>query len=157
MPLKGDRVIIETDTTTTCESVAQQGVVLVYASDGSGSALGDTASAADLVVNPSGFRPAGLLLHNVGNIDQSKFRRNSHNDESVVGERCTLLRKGRVTTNMVAGNPTAKATAYLGLNGLLTPTVSATGGLVATPKVGVFAGKKDEAGFVAVDLNLPVA
>jgi hypothetical protein len=74
----------------------------------------------------------------------------------MIGERCNLLRKGRVTIDGIVGTPNPGDTAYVTTNGNLTPTLSATGGLVATPKVGQFASIKDEEGFATVDLNLPV-
>ena len=157
MALKGDREIIETDITLTCESVTERGVALVYRTVGSGIAIGNSAGKAELVVNPSGSKVAGLLLNDVVDIDVTRFRLCPHKDERLVGSRSTLLRKGRVTTNKVTGTPTSGATAYLALNGNLTPTRSATGGIVATPKVGVFAGAKDQDGFAAVDVDLPIA
>lgn len=157
MALKGDRSIIETDITLTCESTTERGVTLVYRTAGSGAALGASAGKADLVANPSGYKVAGLLLNDVASVDVTLFRLNSHKDERLVGERCTLVRKGRGTTNKVTGAPTNGATAYLTANGNITPTRSATGGEVATPKVGVFAGAKDQDGFAAVDIDLPLA
>lgn len=157
MALKGDREIIETDITMTCESVTERGVALVYKTAGSGVAIGASAGKAGLVANPSGSRVAALLLNDVINVDVTLFRLNPHKDERLVGERCPLVRKGRVTTNKVTGTPTSGATAYLTLNGILTPTRSATGGEVATPKVGAFAGAKDQDGFAAVDVDLPIA
>jgi hypothetical protein len=64
-----------------------------------------------------------------------------------------------VTTDALASgtSPAAGGVAYLTSNGEVTPTVSSTGGLVATPKVGVFAGAKDENGYVTIDVNLPIA
>lgn len=157
MALKGDRIVIDTDITLNCLSVAERGVVLVHKTAGSGVALGSFAGAADLVANPSGFKVAGVLMNDVVNIDETRFHRNYHKSEMLVGERCNLLKKGRVVTNMVTGTPTAGDIAYITTSGNVTPTVSATGGLVATPKVGVFAGAKDENGYVALEVNLPIA
>lgn len=155
MALKGDRVVLETDITMTCASVASRGVVLVIKTAGSGVSLGDTAGVADLVAAPSGYKVAGLLMNDVVNVDQTRYHRNFHKDETQVTERCTLLRKGKVTTDKYTGSPTAGATAYLTANGVLTPTKSTTGGLVATPPVGEFKGLPDEAGYVTVEINLP--
>lgn len=159
MALKGERVEIETDITLTCESVAGRGVVLCYKTDGSGVALGASAGQADLYASASGHKVAGLLMNDVVNVDLTRYHLNFHKDEAQVSTRCRLLRKGRVTTDALAGGttPTSGAAAYLTANGQLTPTVSATGGVAATPKVGVFAAAKDENGFVTVDINLPIA
>lgn len=157
MALKGDRVIIETDITLTCESVAERGVVLCHKTSGSGVAIGSSAGQADLYASASGHTVAGILLNDVVDVDQTRYHLNFHKDEKVTGQKCTLLKKGRVTTNKISGTPTVDATAYLTSNGELTPTVSATGGTAATPKVGKFASIKDEAGYCAVDINLPIA
>jgi len=156
MALKGERVILETDITLTCESVASRGVVLVHKTSGSGAALGDTAGEADLVSNPSGYKVAGLLLNDVVDVDETRYHRNFHKDETKKGERCTLLKKGRVTTNKIIGTPAVGDTAYLDSSGNLTPTAHSTGGLVAKPKVGQFVSIKDENGYATVDVNLPV-
>ncbi len=157
MALKGDRTIIETDITQTVASVASRGVVLCYATTGSGAALGDTAGGVDLYASASGKVVAGLLLNDVVNVDETRYHRNFHKLEQLITERSTLLRKGRVVTDQVA-NVTIVAgdTAYLTSNGQLTNAVSSTGGLVATPKVGKFASKRDQDGFAAVDVNLPI-
>lgn len=159
MALKGERIEIETDITLTCESVAERGVVLCYKTDGSGVALGDKAGQADLYASASGKKVAGILLNDVVNVDQTRYHKNFHKDETQVSTRCRILRKGRVTTNKLTSgqSPTAGATAYVNANGEVTPTVSSTGGTTATPKVGIFAGAKDENGYVTIDVNLPIA
>lgn len=155
MALKADRVILETDITLTCETATTRGVVLCHKTSGSGVAIGDSAGQADLYASASGNKVAGLLLNDVVDIDQTRYHRNFHKDETMKSERCTLLRKGRVTTDAISGTPTVGATAYLTANGQLTPTKSATGGTVATPPVGEFKSIKDANGFVCVELNLP--
>lgn len=157
MALKGPRVIIETDITFTCQSTTNRGVVLCRTLAGSGVALGNLAGQASLSASPSGLRVAGLLMNDVVNIDPTRQHINFQQDQTLVGQRCTLLRKGRVTTDQISGSPNDGDTAYLTTNGQLTPTMSATGGLVATPKIGVFDGIKDENGFITVDVNLPIA
>jgi hypothetical protein len=156
MALKGDRVVIETDITLTCPTATERGVVLCRKTAGSGVALGATAGAADLYTDPSGKVPVGMLLNDVVDVDETRYHRNFQKDEMKKGERVTILRKGRLTTNKISGTPTDGATAYLGASGQLTPTLSTTGGLVATPKVGQFVGGKDENGYQTVDINLPV-
>lgn len=155
MALKGDRVIIETDISLTCESVAERGVILCKHTDGSGAAIGDLAGKADLYASASGKKPAGLLMGDVVNVDLTRYKLNQHKDEVPVGNRVTLLRKGSVVTNKVTGTPAFGDKAYLTSNGVLTPTLSSTGGLVATPLIGEFKGGLDEAGYVKVDINLP--
>ena len=155
MALKGDRIIVENDITQTCESVTSRGVVLCFKTAGSGVGIGDYAGQSDLYADPSGHIPAGLLLNDVVNVDQTRYHKNFHKDETLISQRCNLLKKGRVTTDQVSGSPTAGNTAYLTTNGQLTPTVSATGGTAATPKVGQFQSAKDENGYATVEVLLP--
>jgi len=154
--LKADRVILETDISMSCPTVAERGLVLCLKTDGSGAAIGDTAAVADLLASPSGKAVAGLLMCDVVNVDTTRYRLNAHKDEVAIGNRVTLLRKGSVVTNEYTGTPKFGDTAYLTANGILTPTLSATGGLLATPKVGQFKSGPDEAGYVKLDVNLPV-
>jgi hypothetical protein len=156
MALKGDRIVIVDDISLTCESATARGVGLCYKTGGSGVALGDKAGQADLYANPSGQTPAGVLLNDVVNVDVTRYHMNFHKDETLISNRCVILKKGRITTDQISGTPTVGNTAYLTTNGQFTPTVSSTGGLVATPKVGQFVGSKDEAGFACIDINLPV-
>jgi hypothetical protein len=156
MALKGERKVIEDEINLTCESVAEAGTVLCYKTAGSGVATGDRQNEADLYANPSGKVPAAMLMVNVVSVDETRYHRNFHNLESLVGEPAYMARKGRFVTNKVTGTPTVGATAYLTASGVLTPTLSTTGGLVATPKVGQFSGVLDENGYASVDINLPV-
>lgn len=157
MALKADRVVLETTMNYTCPTVAAAGFGLVVLTAGSGVALGDSAGVADLVADPSGKKFAGILMNDVESVDETRYHRNFHKDVQLTGERVTLLRKGRVTTNaLVSGqSPTDGQTAYLSTDGKFTPTKSTTGGLVATPPVGEFKGLKDESGYVCIDINLP--
>lgn len=154
MALKPNRVELETDISMTCPSVAERGVTLVYSTAGSGVAQGDQAGVVDLL-SPSGKIPAGVLMNDVVSIDETVRHRNFYKDEMKTGERVRILKKGRVCTNKVTGTPTPGATAYLTTSGVLTPTVSSTGGLTATPRVGQFVGGLDADGYATVDINLP--
>jgi hypothetical protein len=156
MALKGNRTILETDITRTCTTVAERGTVLVEDVVGSGIALGDRAGSVKLAANPSGLKVVGLLIGDVVNVDVTRYHLNFHKDETLINQRITLLRKGRVTTNKVTGSPNYGDTAYLDSSGTLIPTAHATGGLVARPRVGQFVSPVDENGYATVDLNLPV-
>lgn len=154
MALLGPRSILETDITMTCASVSERGYIVVHKTAGSGDQRGDHAGITEVVTAQSGKKVAGMLMCNVVNYDTTKYHGNFHQDESLINERVSLLKKGRVSTNaLVAGQtPTAGDKAYLGASGKLTGTWVND---VATPKVGEFAGAKDQNGYVAVDLNLP--
>lgn len=155
MALKGDRLVIETDISLTCGSVAERGTVVTHNASGSGIALGTSAGSTQLSSNPSGTKVAGILINDVISLDETLYHRNFHKDVKLTGERVTLLRKGRITTNKLVGTPAVGDTAYLDSSGCLIPTFHAAGGLVARPKVGQFVSIKDENGYAAVDVMLP--
>jgi hypothetical protein len=155
MALKGNGYTVEDDISMTCESVAERGVGLVIKTAGSGIALGDSRNKADLVANPSGYKPAGLLFNDVVDYDVTRYHGNFHKNETRKSFPCHLIRKGRYTTNKVSGTPAPGDPAYLTTNGQFTPTVSSTGGTVATPKVGSFFSGKDADGYATIDINLP--
>lgn len=160
MALLGDRLTVETDTTNICNSVVPtQGACLMYSTPGSGSSMNDLNQGVVQLTSASasGLVPAGLILATVVSIDQTRQHRNYHKDEQVIGEKVPLLTKGWVVTDQVIGAPTVGSYAYVGaISGMLTPTLSATGGLAATPKVGIFKSIVDENGFVKVEVNLPL-
>jgi len=156
MAIKPDRLINETDISLVCNDVHEKGQVLVYGTAASGAGI-ITPGVASLVSNPSGYKVAGLSLANFVNIDQTRYHRNFHKDEQVIGEKAPLLRKGYVITDQIASgvSPTPGAKAYLTTSGKITSTVSATGGEVAAPPVGEFATSKDENGYAKVYIELP--
>lgn len=156
MAIKGNRNEIETDITNRSTTVGTEGQGFVFITSGSGVTIGDSANAVGNVANPSGYAFAGILLHEIASIDESKFHRNFQKEQMLVGERCTLGKKGQWYTDQISGTPTNGNTAYLTTNCQFTPTVSATGGTVATPKCGKFMGAKDANGFVGIDFNLPI-
>ena len=166
MALKGDRREIEVDVSFFNNDVAERGLVLVYGpgggsgtglTAGSGIALDDANQVASVAANPSGLTPAGLLLNNQVSIDQTSQHINYQRDEMIVGGKCSLMRRGWVVTNKITGTPVGGNKAYLGANGNLTPTKSATGGTAATPLVGEFMSSIDQDGYAKVEVNLPAS
>jgi hypothetical protein len=156
MALKPDRLPLEYDITRSCSTVSERGVIAAYSTAGSGSAIGNTSGFVQIAVSGSGLVPAGVLMNDVVNIDETRYHRNFMKDEIQINNPVTLVKKGWVVTNMITGTPTVGATAYLGANGNVTTTLSTTGGLVATPKVGMFTSIKDEAGYAKLEVNLPI-
>ncbi len=159
MALKGNRVVEVSDIVMTMNDVAEPGVVLCFETAGSGIALGDSAGTTQLAANPSGLKVHGVLLQNFVDIDQTRYHRNWHKDEQVIGEKANVMTKGWCVTNKLVsgGAPSLGDKAYLTANGEVTPTVSSTGGVAATPLVGRFLGSKDESGYVKLEVNLPNA
>lgn len=157
MALRPQRDYVHGEISYTLNDVAAPGVVLVHSTQGSGIAQGDVAGVVTLSASPSGTTVAGVLMQNFVNINQTTTHRNFYKDEQVIGERCNLMTKGWVVTDKVTGTPALGNKAYLTANGVVTPTLSTTGGLVATPFVGRFGGAKDEDGYVKLEVNLPAA
>ena len=168
MALYGDRHVEVTDVSMVCNDVCSEGQALCYGIAGSGAGMGDTTSigsgmlpdnagSVTLAANPSGLKPAGITLANFVNVDQTRYHRNWYTGEQVVGEKAPLLRRGWVVTNAVTGTPAPGNKAYVTTNGQMTPTVSATGGTVATPMIGEFMTGIDENGYAKVSVNLPTA
>ena len=159
MALKAARVIIETDINYLGQSVATRGCGFCVQNAGSGVAQGDSAGNAYLASSPSGLQVAGLLMNDIVNVDLTRYHLNFHKDEIQLGNRISLLRKGRVTTDQIypGVTPTDGKIAYLEASGLFTPTISPNGGIVASPMVGRFRSSKDESGFATIDFNLPMS
>lgn len=156
MALKGDREILLYDITCILNDVASAGSVVCYETAGSGVAAGDSAPVVQLADDPSGLVPAGMLEWDFVDIDETKFHRNFHNNEQVIGDPATLIVKGWAVTNKIIGSPTYGETAYLGASGNLTRAFNTGGGVVSTPKLGMWLGKKDADGYAKVSINLPI-
>ena len=157
MALKPDRVIEMTldAGSVILSDVAAKGVVLAWETGGSGSVLGDAHGEVQLAASASGLKVAGVLLQDFVNIDETRYTRNFQKEEAVIGDFADVLTRGWVWTDKYTGSPTVGAKAYLTANGVVTPTVSSTGGTAATPFVGVFGGSPDEDGYVKLHVNLP--
>lgn len=155
MALRPDRVIEMTDGLHTLSDVASKGVVLCFKTAGSGVSMGDSHGVVQLASSASGLRPAGILLQDFVNVDETRFHINWNKEEQEIGDNCDMATRGWVITDKVTGSPTEGNKAYLTDNGVVTPTVSATGGVTATPYVGEFGGLKDELGYVKLRFNFP--
>lgn len=151
----GNKYIGRHTITNTCLAVTDRGVILCYATGGSGAAIGETAGTVDLYPSASGKYPAGVLLFDVVDVDETRYKLNQYKEVMNSGCPATLLQQGRLTIDTITGTPAIGAPAYLGANGYVTTTLSATGGLVATPRVGSFASTKDADGFATVEFNIP--
>ena len=155
MSLRPDRLVIEEDGHSfTLSDVASKGVGLCYKTAGSGAVIGDSHGVVQLAADPSGLKFAGILMNDFVSIDETRNHINWHKEEQNIGDVCRVLRKGWVWTDKLKSGdaPTNGDTAYLTANGEFTKTSL---GAVATPSAGEFGGKKDEDGFVKVNVNLP--
>lgn len=151
MSLRPDRFENVTDISYFMNVTATRGCIVVHDSSGSGAAMDDSAAYVAVPTGqaPSTTNPAGLLLNDVVNVDQTRQHLNWHKDETQLGGKVCLLRRGWVVTDSISGTPTGGNTAYYNTTGLLTPTDAGS-----APKVGRFLSKKDVDGFAKVEINI---
>lgn len=149
MALKPDRVELLTDISFFMNTTATRGGVVSATSAGSGVSMDDANAVVAYAANPSGAKPVGVLLNDVVDIDLTRQHINWHKDEVQKGGKVTVLRQGQVTTNLVAGSPTAGADAYVAASGYLSTTQAA-----GAVKVGQFLSAVDADGYAKVSVNL---
>jgi len=128
---------------------AERGCVVIYDSSVSGLGGMDDANALVKLPTSTAGNPAGVLMNDVVNIDQSRYSLNLHQDEVQSGGKVALLRKGFVVTNsLVAGqNPVPGSGAYFNTSGQFTMVTTST-------RVGTFDSAKDADGYVKVEIQL---
>lgn len=154
MALLPGRNEIVTDISYFAFATMTRGVVVVASgTPGSGEAMDSAAQAVEVVNNPSGARkPVGLLLSDVVNYDLARQPVNWLKNETQVGNKVPILKKGWVCTdaimpNQATGNMPTEA--YLGTSGNLTDVQ-----LSGYPQVGRFMSRKDSNGFAKVFIDL---
>jgi len=158
MALKADRHELDVDVSFFMNETAERGIVVCISTAGSGAAM-DQAQALVSIKDAHATTsiPVGVLLNDVVDLDLTRQHINFHKDEVQKGGKVSILKKGYVVTNMIAGTPTAGELAYL--------DDSAANGKFATDAevadgdrnvVGRFMSLKDEDGYAKVEVNLPV-
>lgn len=154
MALKTDRsyTFNDTDIGFFMNTTGDPGMFVVHDTtyNGSGAALDDAGQVVKLPGTASGSRPAGLLLTKVVNLDLTRQHQNWHRDETNLGGKVTLLRRGWVVTDAVSGSPTAGQAAYYNDGGQLSATQANSG----IPQVGRFLSSKDADGYAKVEINI---
>lgn len=163
MALLADRnELIDVDISHFMNETAEPGVLVVYdtSSSGVGAAMDDSGAVVKLpdVVSGSGEGPAGILLDNVVNIDQTRQHLNQHKREVQIGGKVTVLRKGTVVTNMIESgyHPVPGAAAFFTTNGLLngTSVVTDSNPDVAATQIGRWGGSKNSDGYAKLHVNI---
>jgi hypothetical protein len=149
MALKPDRVELLTDISFFMNTTATRGGVVSASSTGSGVAMDDANAVVAYAANPSGAKPIGILLNDVVDLDLTRQHINWHKDEVQKGGKVTVLRQGQITTNLVAGTPTAGADAYVAASGNISTTQAA-----GAVKIGQFLSAVDADGYAKVSVNL---
>ena len=167
MALKPDRQHFASDISMFFTGLtAERGGIVSVKTAGSGVAMDQSVAVADYQVNSSlngangvngsGFKPIGVLMCDVVNLDLIRQHRNFYKEEVQSGGKVTIWEKCDVVTNMLIPGITVAAgdNAYLACSGLIT---NVDIGAVASPIVGYFKSKKNEDGFAKVSVNLPMA
>jgi len=160
MALKPDREYNETtDITNFWTTVAaEKGGCASVVTQGSGAAIGqnitDEPNVVGYAASASGAVPKGILLQTVSAVMcATRDFINYENGEIRPADKCTLVTKGFVVTDMITGTPTVGGIAYLGASGLISTTSGSFGG-TATAQIGRFETTVDAAGFARVTINI---
>jgi hypothetical protein len=158
MALKPDRGYNEeTDITNFWTTVAaERGGCAGVVTQGSGAAMGinitDEANVVGYIADPSGAIAKGILVQTVtAAMSATRDFINYENSEIRPSDKCTLIKKGFVVTDMIPTGitPTAGGAAYLAASGYISST-QATG----APQIGRFETTKDAAGFARVSIDI---
>ena len=157
MALKGDRLEVVTDVSFFMNETAERGGIAVLSTAGSGAAMDQAAALVTYVVHTSGTVPVGMLMNDMVNVDQSKYRINVYKDEVQQGSKVTLMQEGWGVTNMIYPGitPTAGAYAFLAPSGRITTTAGPVDATGYTGIVGRFLSLADEDGYAKVYVKLP--
>ncbi len=162
MALKPDREYNETTDITnfwsTTQTTAEVGGIASVLTQGSGAAMGqnivDEANVVEYATSASGSIPKGVLLQAVNPVlSANRDFVNFENQEIRPGDKCTLVKRGFVVTDLILGTPTAGGIAYLGASGNISTTSGAFGG-ATTPVIGRFETTVDSDGFARVSIDI---
>jgi len=155
MALKADRHELDVDISFFMNETGEKGQIVVISTGGSGAAMDQAQALVTVAAATATNIPVGVLLNDVVNLDLTRQHINFHKDEVQQGGKVSLLKKGYIVTDMIAGTPAAGAIAFLD---------DADTGKFATEdevadtkysQVGRFMSIKDEDGYCKVEVNLP--
>lgn len=158
MALKPDREYNEvTDITNFWTTVAaEKGGCAGVVTQGSGAAIGvnlvDEANVVGYIADPSGAIAKGVLLQTVtAAMSATRDFVNFENGEIRPSDKCTLVKKGFVVTDMIPSGvtPSVGDAAYLAASGMISSTQAA-----GAPQVGRFETTKDANGFARVSIDI---
>ena len=158
MALKPDREYNEvTDITNFWTTVAaEKGGCAAVVTQGSGAALGqnivDEPNVVGYVASSSGVIAKGILLQTVTAVmSATRDFVNYENQEIRPGDKCTLVKKGFVVTDMIVGTtPTVGATARLAASGYISTDNAGS----ASPAIGRFETTLDANGFARISIDI---
>ena len=157
MALKADRHELDTDISFFYnEGTAERGGIVVLDTVGSGAAMDQAGAKVKYAVATNALFPVGILLNDVVNLDLTRQHINWHKDEVQKGGKVSVLKKGWVVTNLIAGTPAAGLGAFVddGTAGYIATAAEVADGKYI--QIGRFMSTKDEDGYAKVEVNLPM-
>ena len=160
MALKADRHELDVDISFFMNETGEKGQIVCISTAGSGAAMDQGQALVSIQAATATNIPVGVLLNDVVDLDLTRQHINFHKDEVQKGGKVSLLKKGYIVTDQIAGTPTAGAIAFLddAADGTASGGKFATEDEVADEKysqVGRFMSIKDEDGYCKVEVNLP--
>ena len=157
MALKADRHELDTDISFFYnEGTAERGGIVVLDTVGSGAAMDQAGAKVKYAVATNALFPVVVLLNDVVNLDLTRQHINWHKDEVQKGGKVSVLKKGWVVTNLIAGTPAAGLGAFVddGTAGYIATAAEVADGKYI--QIGRFMSTKDEDGYAKVEVNLPM-
>lgn len=144
-------------TTSGYATTGEKGGLASVVTAGSGAALGinyaDDPNVVSYADSASGAIVKGVLLQDVN--ARMSTARDFPDYESLEirpGDKCTLVSRGWLVTNIISGTPAVGGVAYLGPSGYFKTTQD-----TSAPKVGRFETTKDANGYARVFVDVSVA
>jgi hypothetical protein len=155
--LKPDRQPVVWDIRHYMNETADQGSFPVQYTASSGADLDGADNVASIEANPSGYAPLGVLVDEVVDLDLTKYPVNWHKEQTNVGYKVSIIRKGLVATDQIDADFPAVAggIAVLRASGLI-GSVDDLDNYVpsANPTIGRFETTEDEDGFAFVFVDV---
>ena len=149
MALRPDRNEVVTDISFFMNEIAERGLIVTAATQGSGAAMDDSSAAVN-IANAFTDKPVGLLLNDVVNLDLTRQHINYAKDEVQQGGKVAVLRVGTVVTDQISGAITMGDPAHFTNLGMLcSATANST-----SPVIGRWLSKKDGDDFAKVAINI---
>ena len=152
MALRPDRNEHLTDLSFFMNETAERGIVVVASTQGSGSAMDDSAAAVKIGAQlglPTDA-PVGILLNDVVNLDLTRQHINYDQDEMQKGGKVLLLRAGFVVTDQISGAITLGEAAHFVPGGSFCSATASS----HSAQVGRWLSKKDADGYAKIQINI---
>ena len=155
MALKPDRQIDANELGYYMNAVANPGVIASISTASSGQNLDSTANVAVVAASSSGQAPLGVLLDEVVNLDLTRVPTNWHKSQANIGDKVSIMRRGWVVTDCLAGAPTAGQHAVLASSGCIEGVTDLNvHDHLLQPVIGHFVSGPDHLGFARVYIEL---